>query len=79
MTYALLNISITNDNILEDNETFALIIDPPSGITAVDPSRATVIIADDDSEKNIHIVICTYGVIQKIRQNGDTCTTRGQT
>ena len=45
-----LNISIINDTILESNETFTLTIDPPSDVTSVDPSEATVTIVDDDSE-----------------------------
>ena len=45
-----INISITNDIILENNETFALTIDPSSDVISVDPSEATVKIVDDDSE-----------------------------
>ena len=49
-TTASLNISITNDNIVEMNETFSLTIDPSSDVTVVDPDDAVVTIVDDDSE-----------------------------
>ena len=52
ITSILLNISITNDKILEINETFQLTIDPPSGITLVDPSTTTITIVDDDCEND---------------------------
>lgn len=41
------NVSITNDNILEQNETFALTFNPA---IAGNPSKAVVTIVDDDSE-----------------------------
>ena len=47
---ASLDISITNDNIVEMNETFSLNIIPPNDITATDPNTAVVTIVDDDSE-----------------------------
>ena len=50
ITNASLNISINNDDIVEQNETFTLTITPPSGIMAVDPDIAVVTIVDDDSE-----------------------------
>ena len=45
------SVSITDDNILEQSETFNLIIDRsslPSGVTSSDPNRVTVTIMDDD-------------------------------
>ena len=45
------NISITDDMILEGNETFMLTIDPsslPSDISVGDPGEATVTIVDND-------------------------------
>ena len=45
------SVSITDDNIHEESETFNLIIDEsslPSGVTSSDPNRVTVIIMDDD-------------------------------
>ena len=58
MTSASFNISITNDAILEQNETFALTIDPSSNFTIVDPDEATVIIVDDDSKGNRDPLLC---------------------
>ena len=48
-----LNILITDDNILEDDETFNLAINQsslPDRIVVVDPSQVTVTIMDDDGE-----------------------------
>ena len=47
---ASFNVSITNDNTLEQNETFTLTLNPPDGVIVVDPDKATVNIVDDDSE-----------------------------
>ena len=47
------SVSITDDNIREQSETFNLIIDEsllPSGVTSSDPNRVTVTIMDDDSK-----------------------------
>jgi len=41
-------IPINNDNIVEDNESFTLTIDPLSTPDGVDDGRATVIILNDD-------------------------------
>ena len=49
-TNASLIISITNDNIVEMNETFSLTINPSSDVMTVDPYNAVVTIVDDDSE-----------------------------
>ena len=51
MTSALFDIQITDDNIVEGNESFTLNIinsSLPSGIIASNPSQATVIIRNDD-------------------------------
>ena len=48
-----LNILITDDNILEDNETFSLTIDwstLPDGVVIGNASEVTVTIMDDDGE-----------------------------
>ena len=50
-TRFLLNVTIVNDNILENNETFNLTINPsslPGNIKVGNPGQATVIIRDDD-------------------------------
>ena len=52
------NVSIINDNILEDNETFNLIINPsslPSEVIVTDRSQAIVTIVDDDGMLTIVI------------------------
>ena len=46
-------IVITNDNVLEGNEKFNLIIDPsslPTGVTVSNPAQATVTIYEDDGK-----------------------------
>ena len=51
LTTALFNVSITNDDIFESNETFDLsinIFSLPSNAAVGDPSQATVIILNDD-------------------------------
>ena len=51
MTSIPFNVSITDDNVLEDDENFSLTIDPsslPSNVTADNPSQATVTIVDND-------------------------------
>ena len=48
-----LNTLITDDNILEDDETFNLTINQsslPDGVVVGDPSQVTVTIVDDDGE-----------------------------
>ena len=53
MTRATFNVSITNDNILEANETFELAINISSLLSDViigTPGRVTVTIVDDDGE-----------------------------
>ena len=55
LTAASLNIVITNDNILENNENFDLFINTlllPSQVNA-DPDKATVTIVDDDGKTNL--------------------------
>ena len=48
---ASFNISITNDAILELNETFTLNICPPDDFFVIDPDKAVVTIVDDDGKK----------------------------
>ena len=50
VTKASLNISINNDDVVEQNETFSLTINSSSDVTVVDPDKAVVTIVDDDSE-----------------------------
>ena len=47
---ASFNILITNDTILEQNETFTLNICPPDDFSVVDPDEAVVTIVDDDGK-----------------------------
>ena len=50
---ALFNVALVNDNVVENDKNFTLIIDPlslPHGITLGHPNQTTVIIIDDDSE-----------------------------
>ena len=56
-TRAVFDVSVTNDNILEVNESFSLAVDPvtlPSNVTSVD--QTTITITDNDSKlyNNIH-------------------------
>jgi len=49
----IISVSITNDNILEDDEAFSLIINAtslPDKVTVGDHSHATVIIMDNDGK-----------------------------
>ena len=50
VTKASLNISISNDNIVEMNETFSLTINSSNDVMVTDPDDAVVTIVDDDSE-----------------------------
>ena len=53
MTLASFNVSINNDNILESNEAFDLIIDRsslPNSVTVGDPDQTTVTILANDGE-----------------------------
>ena len=47
-TRALVRIHINDDDILEDDETFTLTIDPSSTPDGVSSGQATVTIVDDD-------------------------------
>ena len=52
-TLAVFNVSINDDNIVEDNENFTLVINPsslPNGVTVVNPNQTTVNITDNDCE-----------------------------
>jgi len=60
VTSSQLNIAITDDNILEPDESFTITIDQstlPNGVMVVDPSEATVTIVDDDGECDIIITM----------------------
>ena len=53
MTKVSLNVTINNDMLLENNETFQLIINSsplPNRVTVDSPSVATVTIVDNDSK-----------------------------
>ena len=62
VTNVSFNVLINNDNILEVNEEFSLIIrhSSSSSITTGSPHNTTVIILNDDSKC---IVICTYFIV----------------
>ena len=50
------SVSITDDNILENNENFLLTVDLsslPDNITAIDPYQATVTIVDKDGKLTV--------------------------
>ena len=52
-TVAVFNVTVTNDNIVEDIENFILTIDRsllPDMVTTEDPGQTVVNIVDDDSE-----------------------------
>ena len=54
------NVSINNDNILEDNEEFSLIINNtslPSCVITNSSGRSTVIVRDDDSELSMTVLM----------------------
>lgn len=55
-----LNISIINDNILEENENFTLSVVPSSHVTIGDPGKATVVILNDDGKLRNDIIIIMY-------------------
>ena len=47
------DVPITDDNILENDETFTVAVDPsslPNGVGVGDPSSTTVTIVNDDCE-----------------------------
>ena len=53
MTSSSLAITINDDNIFEDNESFTVTIDSdPSTIVVGDPHQATVTIVDNESNHN---------------------------
>ena len=71
-------ILITNDDVVENTETFTLSINPsslPSGVTIGDPSQATVTIIDDDSKYSEYVHysfvcwICNHDLFMKIEHN----------
>ena len=43
-------IPITSDDIFETQEVFSVVLENLDGTTPMDPSRASVVIIDDDSE-----------------------------
>ena len=56
------NISILDDDVLEDNENFTLTINTdslPDGISTDNPSKVTVIIRNDDSKYTQYILYYT--------------------
>ena len=60
ITSSFLYISITDDNILEGNEYFNILIDLSSlitGITVGNVDRATVTISDADSKQYMYLVM----------------------
>lgn len=74
VTSAMFNVSISNDDIFESNETFNLIIDVfslPSNIAVGDISQAAVTILNDDGNK--FIILCSLFTIHNIANNSSTC------
>ena len=62
MTRVLFNISLYDDDVVEDKENFNLIIDTsslPNGIITDNPSRAIMIIRNDDSKFVEYIHTCS--------------------
>ena len=78
VTSVSLDISILDDDVIEDNENFTLTINIdslPDGIITSSPSKVTVIIRNDDSKcyntyyylmRNIYIVIISNMRAEKI-------------
>ena len=57
------DVSITSDNILEENETFRFFIVPeslPYFFSRGNPDIASVIILNDDGKQYLHIYLCSY-------------------
>ena len=53
MTRVSFAVVVTNDNVLEGDEKFNLLIDPsslPTSVTVSNPTQATVTIYDDDGK-----------------------------
>lgn len=50
ITSVSFNVSVTDDNILEQNETFALTIDSTSNVIVGGSGKAIITILDDDSK-----------------------------
>ena len=67
MTSVLFNITISNDDIYEGNETFNLVVNVSSlssNVTVGEISQATVTIMNDDGKqcktKSLIMYVCTY-------------------
>ena len=63
MTNVQFDIPINDDAIIENNENFALNIDPsslPTGVTVGSFDQATVTIVDNDGKFTFVMMICTY-------------------
>ena len=61
VTKVSFNVSITNDNILEGNETFNLLINAsslPTRISVGDPGQSTVNISASDGECKLIYTVC---------------------
>ena len=57
MTATPYNIVVTNDNLLEESETFFIFLNPislPSGVIVGDISQATVTIINDDGKQRCY-------------------------
>ena len=54
----MFDIPISNDIVLEPEETFSLTIDPPAQVTVGSPGSAAVIIMDDD--RKLCNALCNY-------------------
>ena len=70
VTTVSFSIPINNDNIVEDNEEFQLIINTdslPNGIVTGNPSKATVVIKNDDSK--FHVLMHLINIYTCISYN----------
>ena len=59
MTNTSYNISITNDNLLEESETFYIFLNPtflPSGVVVGDINQAAVTIINDDGKQRCYYI-----------------------
>ena len=59
MTTTPYNIVVTDDNLLENSETFAILLNPislPSGVIVGDINQATVTIINDDGEQRCYYI-----------------------
>ena len=64
-TTASFNISIFNDTVLEQSETFTLNICPPDDVFVVDPAVVTIVDDEGEINKSYHLYNIMYLPILK--------------